>query len=91
MPATKIFSDIFNLSEYNSNQEKMMEIIQNRSERFLRLRDVMDMTTLCRSSIYNLIKAGDFPKNVTVMGKRKAWLESEIEDWMMEKIEQSEQ
>ncbi len=68
-----------------------MEIIQNRSERFLRLRDVMDMTTLCRSSIYNLIKAGDFPKNVTVMGKRKAWLESEIEDWMMEKIEQSEQ
>ncbi|RCU51057.1 AlpA family phage regulatory protein [Corallincola holothuriorum] len=49
-----------------------MEIIQNRSDRFLRLRDVMEVTTLCRSSIYLLIKAGDFPKNVTVMGKRKA-------------------
>ncbi|SBS25447.1 Prophage CP4-57 regulatory protein (AlpA) [Marinomonas spartinae] len=55
--------------------------------RFLKLQQVMDKTSLCRSSIYNLINAGQFPKNVTVMGKRKAWLESEIEDWMMRKIE----
>ncbi|MEZ8577767.1 AlpA family phage regulatory protein [Vibrio lentus] len=55
--------------------------------KFLKLQQVMDKTTLCRSSIYNLIKAGEFPKNVTVMGKRKAWLESEVEDWMMEKVE----
>mgnify|MGYP002515205197 CR=1 FL=1 len=58
--------------------------------RFLKLQQVMDKTTLCRSSIYNLIKAGDFPKNVTVMGKRKAWLESEVEDWMMSKVENIE-
>lgn len=50
----------------------------------------MDKTTLCRSSIYILIKAGNFPKNVTVMGKRKAWLESEVDDWMMSKIENVE-
>lgn len=56
--------------------------------RFLKLQQVMDKTTLCRSSIYLLIKAGDFPKNVTVMGKRKAWLESEIDDWMMSKMEE---
>ncbi|PMJ34831.1 transcriptional regulator [Vibrio cyclitrophicus] len=55
--------------------------------KFLKLQQVMDKTTLCRSSIYNLIKAGEFPENVTVMGKRKAWLESEVEDWMMEKVE----
>ncbi|EIE5864604.1 AlpA family phage regulatory protein [Vibrio sp. 10N.222.49.A3] len=55
--------------------------------KFLKLQQVMDKTTLCRSSIYNLIKAGEFPKNVTVMGKRKAWLESDVEDWMMSKIE----
>ncbi|EIV8504033.1 AlpA family phage regulatory protein [Vibrio parahaemolyticus] len=58
--------------------------------KFLKLQQVMDKTTLCRSSIYNLIKAGDFPKNVTVMGKRKAWLESEVEDWMMSKMENTE-
>ncbi|MGO2089980.1 MAG: AlpA family phage regulatory protein [Oceanisphaera sp.] len=58
--------------------------------KFLKLQQVMDKTTLCRSSIYMLIKAGDFPKNVTVMGKRKAWLESEVEDWMMERMQTSE-
>ncbi|GAB3529174.1 AlpA family phage regulatory protein [Photobacterium alginatilyticum] len=58
--------------------------------KFLKLQQVMDKTTLCRSSIYNLIKTGDFPKNVTVMGKRKAWLESDIEDWMMSKMESAE-
>ncbi len=58
--------------------------------RFLKLQQVMDKTTLCRSSIYLLIKAGDFPKNVTVMGKHKAWLESEIDDLMMEKMQASE-
>jgi prophage regulatory protein len=50
----------------------------------------MDKTSLCRSSIYNLINAGKFPKNITVMGKRKAWLESEIEDWMMARLQEAE-
>ena len=58
--------------------------------RFLKLQQVMDKTTLCRSSIYILIKAGNFPKNVTVMGKRKAWLESEVDDWMIEKLQAAE-
>ncbi|QIR94361.1 AlpA family phage regulatory protein [Vibrio alginolyticus] len=58
--------------------------------KFLKLQQVMDKTTLCRSSIYNLIKAGEFPKNVTVMGKRKAWLESEVEDWMIGKMQGAE-
>ena len=57
--------------------------------KFLKLQQVMDKTTLCRSSIYNLIKEGSFPKNVAVMGTRKAWLESEVEDWMIGKIENS--
>ncbi|MEZ9822737.1 helix-turn-helix transcriptional regulator [Shewanella sp. 10N.286.45.A1] len=64
----------------------MMEIIQNRSDRFLRLRDVMEVTTLCRSSIYLLISAGDFPSNYAIMGKRKAWLESEVQAWLQTKI-----
>jgi prophage regulatory protein len=59
--------------------------------RFLKLQQVMDKTTLCRSSIYILIKVGDFPQNVTVMGKRKAWLESEVDDWMMSRIEECNQ
>ncbi|MFA0249614.1 helix-turn-helix transcriptional regulator [Vibrio sp. 10N.261.45.A4] len=66
-----------------------MEFIQNSSDRFLRLRDVMETTTLCRSSIYNLIKAGEFPGNYTVMGKRKAWLESEVQAWLLARVSAS--
>ncbi len=49
-----------------------MEINQSRSKRVLRLCDVMETTILCRSSIYNLIKAGDLPSNYAILGKRKA-------------------
>lgn len=59
--------------------------------RFLKLQQVMDKTSLCRSSIYLLIKTSDFPKNITVMGKRKAWLESEVDDWMISRIDRIEQ
>ncbi|OOE46286.1 MULTISPECIES: AlpA family phage regulatory protein [Salinivibrio] len=54
--------------------------------KLLKLQQVMEKTSLCSSSIYNLMKEGDFPKNISVMGKRKAWLESEVEEWMMAKI-----
>lgn len=56
--------------------------------KLLKLQQVMEKTSLCSSSIYNLMKEGDFPKNISVMGKRKAWLESEVEEWMMARIEE---
>ncbi|MDW1678067.1 MULTISPECIES: AlpA family phage regulatory protein [Vibrio] len=55
--------------------------------KFLKLQQVIEKTSLCSSSIYNLINAGEFPQSVTVMGKRKAWLESEVEEWMVSKME----
>lgn len=54
---------------------------------FLNLEQVETKTTLCKSTIYKLMKNGEFPKNFTVSGKRKAWLESDVEGWMMSKIE----
>ncbi|EIO3705125.1 AlpA family phage regulatory protein [Vibrio parahaemolyticus] len=55
--------------------------------KFLKLQQVIEKTSLCSSSIYNLINAGEFPKSVTVMGKRKAWLESDVEEWMVSKMD----
>ncbi|HHF0482617.1 AlpA family phage regulatory protein [Vibrio sp. Vb2110] len=54
---------------------------------FLNLEQVVTKTTLCKSTIYELMKNGEFPKNFTVSGKRKEWLESDVEDWMMSKVE----
>lgn len=63
-----------------------MEIIQSPSDLFFWLCYVMETTTLCRSSIYNLIKAGDFSSNYAIIGKRKAWFESEVQAWVQLRV-----
>ncbi|GAA3716974.1 AlpA family transcriptional regulator [Oceanisphaera sediminis] len=54
--------------------------------RFLRLKDVIDKTGLSRSTIYRQIAEGCFPKGIPLGGKATGWLESEIEDWMLERL-----
>lgn len=56
--------------------------------RLLKLKDVMHMTTLARATIYQYIREGNFPKPISLGVRNSAWLESEIEDWILEKIEQ---
>ncbi len=40
------------------------------------------MTGLGRSSIYNFMVEGSFPKSVPLGGRAVAWVESEINEWM---------
>ncbi len=55
--------------------------------RLIKLRDVMKTTSLARSTIYKYIADGNFPKPLSLGERNVAWLESEIEDWILEKIE----
>ncbi|GEA24600.1 transcriptional regulator [Vibrio harveyi] len=55
--------------------------------RFLRLQDVMSLTGLGRSTIYKFMAdETDFPKSVPLGGRRVAWVESEIEEWMESRL-----
>lgn len=54
--------------------------------RFIRLKEVMHITGLGRSSIYNYMAEGRFPKTVSLGGRAVAWVESEIQDWMLGRI-----
>ncbi|MGC0155276.1 helix-turn-helix transcriptional regulator [Chromobacterium vaccinii] len=54
--------------------------------RFLRLPEVITTCGLSRSSVYDAIKRGHFPAPVSLGGKSVAWLSSEIEGWMSERI-----
>lgn len=51
-------------------------------ERFLRLPEVMHLCGLSRSTIYELIRKGEFPPQVSLGGKNVAWLHSEVTAWM---------
>jgi len=54
--------------------------------RFLRIKQVIEETGLCRSEIYDRVKAGKFPAPINLAeeesGRRiSAWIEAEIDAW----------
>ena len=48
----------------------------------LRIRDVVKLTKLSKSTIYQLIKEGSFPANYKIAKQATGWDESEVKEWM---------
>lgn len=48
----------------------------------LRLPDVKQRTGLSRSSIYNAINAGVFPRHVSLGARAVGWLSNDIDEWI---------
>lgn len=55
----------------------------------LRLPTVKARTGLSRSTIYLRMSQGKFPKPVSLGRRAVGWVETEIDDWLREQIEQS--
>lgn len=55
--------------------------------RLIRLKEVIDCTGLARSTIYKYIDEGTFPKSVSLGDRAVAWVESEVQEWILERIE----
>tara|TARA_Y100000780_G_scaffold211104_1_gene209786 strand:- start:134 stop:313 length:180 start_codon:yes stop_codon:yes gene_type:complete len=58
--------------------------------RLIKLKEVIEKTSLGRSTIYEFMTKGTFPKQVSLGAKSVAWLESEVDDWIMERIGEME-
>ncbi|WP_338411025.1 MULTISPECIES: AlpA family transcriptional regulator [Pseudoalteromonas] len=58
--------------------------------RLIKLKEVIEKTSLGRSTIYEFMTKGTFPKQISLGAKSVAWLESEIDDWIMERISERE-
>jgi|19_taG_2_1085344.scaffolds.fasta_scaffold19036_2 prophage regulatory protein len=54
--------------------------------KFLKLKDVKNLTTLSSSTIYREIASGDFPKQVRIGKNNSVWLESEVMGYLEERI-----
>ena len=52
----------------------------------MRLPEVLYTTGLSRSTVYEMIGRSQFPSQISLGGKNVAWLESEVEEWMAERI-----
>lgn len=59
--------------------------------RLIRLKEVLDSTGIGRSTIYKYIAEGLFPKPVSLGNRAVAWLESEIQDWILARVEARDQ
>lgn len=55
----------------------------------LRLPDVKTRTGLSRSTIYLRVKEGKFPAPISLGVRSVGWIDSEIQQWLEEKIEKS--
>jgi prophage regulatory protein len=55
----------------------------------LRRKQVEVRTGLSRSSLYQKISEGGFPKQVHLGARAVGWLESEIDAWLLAQVEKS--
>jgi prophage regulatory protein len=70
-------------SEEESEREKMP-----RPEKLVRFRDVQGRVPFCRAHLYGLIKAGKFPRPVSLVqgGRAVAFKESDIDAWIESRV-----
>ena len=55
----------------------------------IRRKKVEGRTGLSRSTIYQRIKDGTFPPPISLGAKAVGWLQSDIDDWIIERVRRS--
>lgn len=54
--------------------------------RIIRLKEVMDITGLARSTVYKYVAAGEFPVPVSLGERCVGWLENEVQEWILARV-----
>ncbi len=54
--------------------------------KFLRLAEVRNRVPYSRSTIYQLVAQGRFPKPINLGARAVAWLESDIDEWIAARV-----
>ena len=54
-------------------------------ERMLRLRSVVSMTGLSKSTLYRLIKQGRFPQPLRLTQRAVRWRREEVDEWLSQR------
>lgn len=63
-----------------------MQQKNQREPAILRRPQVQQRTGLSRSTLYQYIKDGEFPKSIALGPRSVGWLESDITDWITERV-----
>jgi prophage regulatory protein len=71
-----------------SSTELFMSV-EHKGLQILRMPQVIERTGLSRSTIYQAISEGRFPKPINLSARAVGWIESEIDDWISLRITES--
>jgi prophage regulatory protein len=55
----------------------------------LDLQQVIERVKYKRSSIYDLVRAGRFPRPIALGPKRRGWIADEVDTWIRERVAES--
>ena len=61
------------------------------TESLIRLSKVEARTGLKKSMVYDLMSKDEFPKSIKIGDRAVAWIESEVDRWVKNKIPESRQ
>ena len=59
--------------------------------KLLKLYEVAELLSVCKSQVYNLVKQGYLPKPIKIGKRGSGWLQSDIDSWFKSKIEQRDE
>src|SRR5450432_2068429 len=72
-----------------THQEEDTIVIDEQT--FLRLPKVKALTGLSKSTLYSMIQQKSFPSSILLGRRTVAWLKSEVEQWISQRIQASRQ
>jgi prophage regulatory protein len=55
----------------------------------IRIHTVKELTSLSKSSIYAMVAVGKFPRPIKIGARASAWVKSEVQDFIQERIRDS--
>lgn len=60
--------------------------MQEQPTRLIRIKKVMEMTGLSRSTIYKMMAQKLFPHSIQLGIRAVAWIDSDVQDWIDEHV-----
>ena len=77
----------------SKNQREQRTQENDRVQKLIRIKSVVNFTGLSKSYIYDLCKKGAFPRSIQLVpgGTSVAWVESEIKEWIDSRIQERNQ
>jgi prophage regulatory protein len=71
---------------FSQKQESSQELADLSRIRLIKRPEVLKRTCLTKSSMYDRIAKGEFPPPVKIGSRAVAWVESEVQAWILEQI-----